>query len=207
MKIPHLFGNAGVVICLHAQLTILFFPNSWYNYRVLVGFFRESLRGSKNPGGERAGVKVARPVFDDSSTLLLLFGLPVPPRCRIPWGSPGVPSWSHSGSIFVPFWSPVWSPGVPSWSHSGSILVPFWSPVWYQFGSSFVPFWCPVWSPVWSQFCSTLAPVWSQIGPSLVPDLFQFRPSLAPDWFQIGLSLGAFWSHFGAWFSSNLVLV
>ena len=150
-----------------------------------MGFFRESLRGSQNLVGQAAGTKVARPVFDDGSSLLTLFGLPVPHRCRIPWGSPGVPSWSPSGPI----------------------LVPFWTPVWYQFGFSLVPFWCPVWSPVWSQFCSSLAPVWSKIGSSLLPDLFQFRPSLALDWFQIGFSLGLFWSHFGAWFTSNLVPV
>ena len=42
-----------------------YFPNSWYNYRVLVGFFRESLRGSQNPVPQAAGAKVAWPVFDD----------------------------------------------------------------------------------------------------------------------------------------------
>ena len=110
------------------------FPNSWYNYRVLVGFFGESLRGSQNLVADAAGTKVARPVFDDSSTLLTLFGLPVPDRCRIPWGSPRVPSWFPSGPI----------------------LVPFWSPVWYQFGFSLVP--------VWSQIGPSLVPDWFQLG-------------------------------------------
>ena len=149
---------------------LAFFPNSWYNYRVLVGFFRESLRGFQNLVAPAAGAKVARLVFDDSSPLLTLFGLLVPHRCRIPWGARGVSSWSSSGPI----------------------LVAFWTPVWYQFGSSLVPFWVPV----WSQLCPSLVPVWFQIGPSLVPD-----------WFQLGLILVPFWSHFGAWFSSNLVPV
>ena len=144
-----------------------------------MGFFRESLRGSKNPGGERAGVKVARPVFDDSSTLLLLFGLPVPHRCRIPWGSPGVPSWSHSGSILVPFWSlpdPLEVPWglilVLFWLHFGPILVPSLVSIWVQFGSILVP----------------------SVIPSLVPILFQFGPSLAPDWSQFGPRLVPAWS-------------
>ena len=106
---------------------------------------------------QAAGTKVARLVFDDSSTLLILFGLPVPHQCRIPWGSPGVPSWSPSSPI----------------------LVPFWYAVWYQFGSSLVPFWSPVWTPFWSQFCSSLVPVWSRIGPSLVPGWFQLGLKLA----------------------------
>ena len=121
-----------------------------------------------------AGTKVAWPVFDDSSTLLTLFGVPVPDRCRIPWWSPGVPSWSPSGFILVPFWFQL---GPQFGINLG--------PVWFQFGPQFGP-----------HFGPNLVPVWSQIGPSLVPD-----------WFQLGLKLVLFWSHFGAWFSSNLVPV
>ena len=61
------------------------FPNSWYNYRVLISYFRESLGGSQNLVADAVGPKVAQPVFDDSSTLRTLFGLPVPDRCWIPW--------------------------------------------------------------------------------------------------------------------------
>ena len=36
------------------------FPNSWYNYRVLIGYFRESHRGPQNLVPAGTGTKVPR---------------------------------------------------------------------------------------------------------------------------------------------------
>ena len=56
-----------------------------------MGSFRESPRGSQNLVASGAGGSVSKPVFDDSYTLLALFGSPVPHRCPGPLGTPTGP--------------------------------------------------------------------------------------------------------------------
>ena len=143
------------------------------HYRVLVGYFRESPRGSQNLVAPAAGASCRRlvpaPVCDDSYTLSALFGSPVPDRCRTRAGS-------QFGLILVSlsFWFPVRSQFGPN-------LVPVWS----QFGPSLVP--------IWSQFDPSLVPVLSQFGPSFVPVSSQFGASLVPVWSQFGPSLVPVW--------------
>ena len=153
----------------------ILFPNSWYNYRVLIGYFRESPRGSQNLVLHGAGLK---------SSSLFLTTVPHFPhflgsRCRTGAGSHGGPPWSHFGPLSVPFWL-----------HFGPQFGLNLGPVWFHFGFQFGPNYVPV----WSQFGPRLVPVWSQIGPSLVPV-----------WSQIGSSLVAVWFHFGFILEPSLV--
>ena len=128
------------------------------HYRVLVGYFRESPRGSQNLVPPAAGDWCPR-LFVTTVTHFRHF---LAPRCRTGAGpelGPNLVSfWSRFGPQFGPNLVPVWSPFGPS-------LVP----VWFQFGPRLVP--------VWTQFGPSLVPVWSQFGPRLVPSWSQFGPA------------------------------
>ena len=113
------------------------------HYRVLVGYFRESPRGSQNLVPPAAGDWCPRLFV----TTVIHFRHFLAPRCRTGAGpelGPNLVSfWSHFGPQFDPNLRPN--------------LVPVWS----QFGPSLVP--------VWSQFGPSLVPVWSHFGPLCIP--------------------------------------